>query len=65
MVVCGDDALAHRLASELSGVYGERVTLVLPPARDDRRRPAVAPGRAAALLGRVTGAVGRVQPPAG
>ncbi|MEV8478427.1 NAD-binding protein [Streptomyces sp. NPDC051173] len=58
MVVCGDDALAHRLAAELSGVYGERVTLVVPPARDGRPRPAV-PGRAATLLGRVTGVVGR------
>ncbi|MFE2607024.1 hypothetical protein ACFXDI_27550, partial [Streptomyces mirabilis] len=31
MVVAGDDALAHRLAAELRGVYGERVTLVVPP----------------------------------
>ncbi|GGR41230.1 NAD-binding protein [Streptomyces netropsis] len=59
MVVCGDDGLVHRLAAELSGVYGERVTVVLPPARDGRPRPAAAAGRAAALLGRVTGAVGR------
>ncbi|SPE64435.1 potassium transporter peripheral membrane component [Streptomyces netropsis] len=59
MVVCGDDGLVHRLAAELSGVYGERVTVVLPPARDGRPRPAAAAGRAATLLGRVTGAVGR------
>ncbi|MCC3777527.1 NAD-binding protein, partial [Streptomyces sp. UNOB3_S3] len=59
MVVCGDDGLAHRLAAELSGVHGERVALVLPPARDDRRRPVAMAGRAAALFGRVTGAVGR------
>ncbi|MBB4895828.1 Trk K+ transport system NAD-binding subunit [Streptomyces olivoverticillatus] len=66
MVVCGDDGLVHRLAAELSGVYGERVTLVLPPARDDRRRSvSAAQGRAAALFGRVTGAVGRGGPAAG
>ncbi|MEU5422668.1 NAD-binding protein [Streptomyces sp. NPDC020667] len=59
MVVCGDDALAHRLAAELSGVYGERVTLVVPPARDGRPRQAAVPGRAVTLLGRVTGVVGR------
>ncbi len=59
MVVCGDDGLVHRLAAELSGVYGERVTLVVPPARDGRSRPAAVPGRAATLLGRVTGVVGR------
>ncbi|MGW3248422.1 NAD-binding protein [Streptomyces sp. NPDC001070] len=33
MVVCGDDALAHRLAYELAAVYGERVTVVLPSLR--------------------------------
>ncbi|MFI9238081.1 NAD-binding protein [Streptomyces sp. NPDC053079] len=59
MVLFGDDGLVHRPAAELSGVYGEQVTLVVPPARDGRRRPAAATGRAAALLGRVTGAVGR------
>lgn len=31
MVVCGDDGLARRLAAELGEVYGERVTLVVPP----------------------------------
>ncbi|MBT2382515.1 NAD-binding protein [Streptomyces sp. ISL-11] len=60
MVVCGDDGLAHRLAAELSAVYGERVTLVLPSVRDGGSRPSAAAGRAASLLGRVTGAVGRV-----
>ncbi|OEJ34957.1 potassium channel family protein [Streptomyces subrutilus] len=32
MVVCGDDGLARRLAAELAGMYGEHVTLVVPPA---------------------------------
>ncbi|MFF7729196.1 NAD-binding protein [Streptomyces sp. NPDC008001] len=59
MVVCGDDGLVHRLAAELSGVYGEHVTVVLPPAREARRRPAPVVGRAAAFFGRMTGAVGR------
>ncbi|WP_405736682.1 NAD-binding protein [Streptomyces sp. NBC_01537] len=36
MVVCGDDALAYRLAYELAQVYGERVTLVVPAARGER-----------------------------
>ncbi|PSJ29479.1 potassium transporter TrkA [Streptosporangium nondiastaticum] len=63
MVVCGDDGLAHRLAAELSGVYGERVTVVLPPAGEARRRPAPMVGRAAALFGRVTGVVGRAGGP--
>ncbi|OIJ69661.1 NAD-binding protein [Streptomyces mangrovisoli] len=61
MVVCGDDGLAHRLAAELRSVYGEQVTLVVPP--DERARPPVV-GRAraasAALLDRVVNAaVGR------
>ncbi|MFD0259091.1 NAD-binding protein [Kitasatospora indigofera] len=30
MVICGDDALAHRLAVELARLYGQRVTVVLP-----------------------------------
>ncbi|MFE7121326.1 potassium transporter TrkA, partial [Streptomyces sp. NPDC057654] len=58
MVVCGDDGLVHRLAAELSGVYGEGVTALLPGARTDRRQPSVMAVRAAALFGRVTGAVG-------
>ncbi|WP_329460490.1 potassium channel family protein [Streptomyces sp. NBC_01497] len=32
MIVCGDDGLARRLASELHELYGERVVLVMPPA---------------------------------
>ncbi|MEU9117238.1 NAD-binding protein [Streptomyces sp. NPDC048483] len=63
MVVCGDDALAHRLAAELKDVYGERVTLVVPSAREPHRPrippPARALGRATALLGRVSAAMAR------
>lgn len=43
MVVCGDDGLARRLAAELGEVYGERVTLVVPPASE----PPLAVGRTA------------------
>ncbi|NGO43345.1 NAD-binding protein [Streptomyces ureilyticus] len=57
MVVCGDDALAHRLAAELRGVYGEQVTLVIPSAVRTVRPPVV--GRASALLDRVSAAVTR------
>ncbi|MFJ1620979.1 NAD-binding protein [Streptomyces sp. NPDC088190] len=59
MVVCGDDALARRLAVELRYVYGERVTLVLPPGRDARRPelPLTGRGRAAALFGRMSSAM--------
>ncbi|MET9617373.1 NAD-binding protein [Kitasatospora indigofera] len=32
MVICGDDALAHRLTVELTRLYGQRVTVVLPSA---------------------------------
>ncbi|WP_370268927.1 NAD-binding protein [Streptomyces sp. V4I8] len=61
MVVCGDDGLAHRLAAELRGVYGEQVTLVVPPSERTVRPPVVGRARAAsaALLGAVTAAVGR------
>lgn len=66
MVVCGDDALAHRLAAELRDVYGERVTLVVPSAREPHRPrippPARALDRATALLGRVSAAVARTPP---
>ncbi|MFE6687316.1 NAD-binding protein [Streptomyces sp. NPDC057743] len=66
MVVCGDDALAHRLAAELRDVYRERVTLVVPSAREPRRSRVPAPsrglGRATALLGRVSAVVGRTGP---
>src|SRR5690606_19917849 len=55
MVVCGDDGLAHRLAAELRGVYGEQVTLVVPPSGRQVRQPVVGRARAAsaALLDRV------------
>ncbi|MEU3983928.1 NAD-binding protein [Streptomyces sp. NPDC026672] len=61
MVVCGDDGLAHRLAAELRGVYGEQVTLVVPAAARTAGTPVVGRARAAsaALLGRVNAAVGR------
>ncbi|MFI0164302.1 potassium channel family protein [Streptomyces sp. NPDC017095] len=62
MVVCGDDGLAHRLAAELRGVYGEQVTLVVPPNERTARPPVVGRARAAsALLDRmVSAAVGTV-----
>ncbi len=57
MIVCGDDALAHRLAGELHEVYGERVTLLVPVRPDAPRTPSARTGRALALFGRVTAAV--------
>ncbi|MFJ8546397.1 NAD-binding protein [Streptomyces sp. NPDC093586] len=61
MVVCGDDGLAHRLAAELRGVYGEQVTLVVPPSVRRVRQPVVGRARAAsaALLDRFNAAVNR------
>ncbi|WP_028799177.1 NAD-binding protein [Streptomyces sp. 142MFCol3.1] len=59
MVVAGDDALAHRLAAELRGVYGEPVTLVVPSTQRSVRPPVVGRARATALLDRVTAAVNR------
>ncbi|MFJ3420745.1 NAD-binding protein [Streptomyces sp. NPDC086082] len=61
MVVCGDDALAHRLAAELRSVYGEQITLVVPLSEATARPPVVGRARAAsaALLDRVNAAVGR------
>ncbi|MFJ3308558.1 NAD-binding protein [Streptomyces sp. NPDC086549] len=62
MVVCGDDGLAHRLATELRGVYGEQVTLVVPPSERTARPPVIGRARAASatLLDRVvSAAVGR------
>ncbi|ANS66875.1 hypothetical protein SLINC_4651 [Streptomyces lincolnensis] len=57
MVVCGDDGLAHRLAAELRGVYGEQVTLVVPPSERTVRTPVVGRARAAsALLDRMVNA---------
>ncbi|MFR9796532.1 potassium channel family protein [Streptomyces sp. MS06] len=52
MVVCGDDALARRLAVELRDVYQERVVLVAPEARG-----AGAPRRTAALASAILGRV--------
>lgn len=61
MVVCGDDTLARRLAVELRYVYGERVTLLLPPGRDTSRPdlPLTQRARAAALFGRMSAAMNR------
>src|SRR5690349_22447084 len=62
MVVCGDDALAQRLAVELRYVYGERVTLVVPPEPGTASRPEEplsGRGRAAALFGRMASAMNR------
>ena len=59
MVVCGDDGLAHRLAAELRGVYGEQVTLVVPPAVRVARQPVVGRARPSTLLDRVSAAVTR------
>ncbi|MFG2263017.1 NAD-binding protein [Streptomyces sp. NPDC048720] len=62
MVVCGDDALAHRLTAELRTFHGEQVTLVVPPNERLVRPPVVGRARAAsaALLDRmVSAAVGR------
>lgn len=54
MIVCGDDALAERLAAELASVYRERVTLVVPGA------PRSAPtASTSALYGRVQAAMRR------
>ncbi|MDF6043706.1 NAD-binding protein [Streptomyces sp. JH14] len=66
MVVCGDDALARRLAVELRYVYGERVTLLLPPGRDPRRPelPLTQRGRAVTLFGRMSAAMNRNGAPA-
>ncbi len=59
MVVCGDDALAQRLAGELREVYRERVTLVVPPAGSRPAIPLTGRERAGALLGRFSAALGR------
>ncbi|CQR61110.1 TrkA-N Domain-Containing Protein [Streptomyces leeuwenhoekii] len=63
MIVCGDDALAERLAAELATVYREQVTLVVPPSR----RPDATTGRAraAALLGWIQTAMNRTEGPNG
>ncbi|MDT0341995.1 potassium channel family protein [Streptomyces litchfieldiae] len=60
MIVCGDDALAARLAAELHDVYRERVTLVVPPTpTDDVSSGAPGRARAAALLSRITAVMTR------
>ncbi len=60
MVVCGDDALAERLAAELHTVYRETVTVVVPSARASDATPAGSAGRAAtALLGRLQAVMAR------
>ncbi|MDQ0297067.1 Trk K+ transport system NAD-binding subunit [Streptomyces sp. DSM 41037] len=63
MVVCGDDALAQRLAAELADVYRVRVVL-LTPAGSESRSPGLPgaarpPGRASLLLGRVSSVMSR------
>lgn len=69
MVVCGDDALAHRLAAELHFVYRTRVTVVIPggaPLADPAGQRVAgwrSGGRASALFGRFSAAVGRVPLP--
>ncbi|WP_316740517.1 NAD-binding protein [Streptomyces sp. MK7] len=59
MVVCGDDALAQRLAAELRDVYREQVTLVVP-GTDGVGRPGRAAALASAVLTRVPRARARV-----
>ncbi|WP_328720466.1 NAD-binding protein [Streptomyces sp. NBC_00247] len=61
MVVCGDDALARRLAVELRYVYGERVALILPPGPDSAQPdlPMNQRARASALFGRMSAAMSR------
>ncbi|WP_461080931.1 NAD-binding protein [Streptomyces deserti] len=59
MIVCGDDALAERLAAELTTVYRERVTLVVPPSRQHGTTHGRT--RAAALLGRIQAAMNRTE----
>ncbi|MFE5729517.1 NAD-binding protein [Streptomyces sp. NPDC056528] len=61
MVVCGDDALAHRIAVELADVYRRAVTLVVPPPAgfEGVAGQPTSLSRASALLGRMSAAVGR------
>ncbi|MEV5612535.1 NAD-binding protein [Streptomyces sp. NPDC052225] len=64
MIVCGDDALAERLAAELRELYRTQVTIVVPSAPS---ASAPEPGgggrmRAAALLSRVQAAMNRTPP---
>ncbi|MFF6779864.1 NAD-binding protein [Streptomyces sp. NPDC012510] len=61
MIVCGDDALAERLAAELTAVYRERVTLVVPTGH---RTSGTGPARTTTMLGRVQAVVNRTAAPA-
>ncbi|GHH69228.1 potassium transporter TrkA [Streptomyces sulfonofaciens] len=65
MVVCGDDTLAHRLAAELRGLYGETVTLVVPGPGRDTGQPATGRARTSMLFGRISAAVTRAAGGAG
>ncbi|MFH8490974.1 NAD-binding protein [Streptomyces longisporoflavus] len=60
MIVCGDDALAERLAAELHAVYRETVTVVVASARaGDAARGGSAGRSAATLLSRMQAVMGR------
>ncbi|MFI9583589.1 NAD-binding protein [Streptomyces sp. NPDC052236] len=61
MVICGDDALAHRLGAELRDLYKERVTLVIPPDGTAGSPQITVPGRRSpsAIFGRVSAAMSR------
>ncbi|WP_443063256.1 NAD-binding protein [Streptomyces sp. NBC_00445] len=61
MVVCGDDALAERLAAELRDLYRTRVTVVVPslPGTADTGNGTEGRARAAALLARMQAIVNR------
>ncbi|WP_328442284.1 NAD-binding protein [Streptomyces sp. NBC_00444] len=61
MVVCGDDALAERLAAELRDLYRTRVTVVVPslPGTADTGNGTERRARAAALLARMQAIVNR------
>lgn len=69
MVVCGDDALAERLAAELRELYRMRVTVVVPtlPGTADTGAGPDGRARALALLARMQAVVNRAadsEPPA-
>ncbi|WP_191971349.1 NAD-binding protein [Streptomyces luteolifulvus] len=61
MVVCGDDALAERLAAELRELYRMRVTVAVPslPGTVDTGNGTEGRARAAALLARMQAVVNR------
>jgi Trk K+ transport system NAD-binding subunit len=64
MIVCGDDALAERLAAELRTVYREQVTAVVTtPAADGGSRPGPA-ARTSTLLARMQALLNRSAEPA-